>query len=59
MRIILFSCLLLLACNENDETQLTKGSAYIRTVAENISNKSFDPSSFFRLSYAYAKGEEA
>ena len=59
MRIILFFCLLLLACNENDEIQSTKNSTYLSSVAQHISDKSFDPSTLMWYTAPAAAWEDA
>ena len=59
MRILLFFCLLLLACNENDETPRAKSSTYVSQVAAHISDKSFDPSTLMWYTEPAAEWEDA
>ena len=59
MRVLLFFCLLLLACIENDETQSTKSATYVSLVAAHISDKSFDPSTLMWYAEPAAEWEDA
>ena len=59
MKKILFVCILLISCTNEEGTHNTNSTSFLSQAAENISTKSFDPSSFMWYTKPAEVWEEA